>query len=337
MTKTYDILSKYIGPARPRQDDTGHGGRGRGGGGGGGRGDNRQSGRSFLQTGASADATAVAGNDGRHFPEVRCCRCQSNGHYSGNCPTPPSQHLQIGLCLTQAVQPQPWPNNTVNPNWLLLDSCSTVSSIQNEKFLSNIHACKPGEVMRACTNGGSQDYHKHGTLKFFPFDVFYNPTSVANILALKDVADRFQITMDTTKERAMLVHVSDDNIIKFSECGDGLYYFDTGSNNTSTPVTEYSFLSTVQANKTYFHQREIAGADTARILQQMIDWPSAQQFKEIVAGNQLRNCDTTADDINRAEATCGPQLPMLKGKTVRKRQEHTKHRARVPIPSPILG
>jgi hypothetical protein len=55
-----------------------------------------------------------------------------------------------------------------------------------------------------------------------------------------------------------------------------------------------------------------------------------------VAGNQLRNCDTTVDDINRAEAIYGPQLPMLKGKTVRKRQEHTKHRARVPIPSPIL-
>jgi hypothetical protein len=60
---------------------------------------------------------------------------------------------------------------------------------------------------------------------------------MANILALKEVADRFQITMDTTKERAMLLHVSDDNIIKFTECGNGLYYFDTDSNNTSCQVS----------------------------------------------------------------------------------------------------
>ena len=56
--------------------------------------------------------------------------------------------------------------------------------------------------MRVYTNGGSQDYTEFGTLKFFPFDVFYNPTSMANILALKDVANKFKITMDTTKERA---------------------------------------------------------------------------------------------------------------------------------------
>ena len=193
--------------------------------------------------------------------------------------------------------------------------------------------------MRVYTNGGSQDYSKFGTLKFFPFDVFYNPNSMANILALKDVANKFQITMDTTQERSMLVHVSNDTIIKFSECGNGLYYFDTSTirNTNKNNVTEYSFLSTVKENKTYFHKREIEGADNARILQQLLNWPSTQNFKEIIASNQLRNCNTTVDDINRAEALYGPTVAMLKGKTVRKRTEHTQHRARVPIPAPILN
>ena len=127
--------------------------------------------------------------------------------------------------------------------------------------------------------------------------------------ALKDVANSFKISMDTTKERAMLVHVSEDNIIRFTKCGNGLYYFDTSTiRNTNNNVTEYSFLSTVKDNKAYFHKREIEGADNARILQQLLNWPSTQKFKEIIAGNQLRNCDITVDDINRAEAIYGPAV-----------------------------
>jgi hypothetical protein len=56
--------------------------------------------------------------------------------------------------------------------------------------------------------------------------------------ALKDVANSFKISMDTTKERAMLVHVSEDNIIRFTKCGNGLYYFDTSTiRNTNNNVT----------------------------------------------------------------------------------------------------
>ena len=100
MTKTYDILTKFRSPNWRNEPG------GRGAGRGGGRGDegNRPSGRSFLQSGD--DGQVVAGSDGRSFPEIRCYRCQSNGHYSGNCPgsPTPTQHLQVGLCLAQNEQ-----------------------------------------------------------------------------------------------------------------------------------------------------------------------------------------------------------------------------------------
>jgi len=84
----------------------------------------------------------------------------------------------------------------------------------------------------------------------------------------------------------MLVHISKDTIIRFIKCGN---YFDTSiickTNNNN--ITEYSFLSTVKDNKAYFHRREIEGADQARILQQLIDWPSIQEdYKEIISSNQ---------------------------------------------------
>ena len=106
----------------------------------------------------------------------------------GNCPDSPapSQHLQCALCLTQTQTEKPsTQQHTVNLNWLLLDSCSTVSSIKNKDFLVDIKPCKRRDEMRVHTNGGYQDYDKYGTFKFFPFNMFYNPISMANILALK--------------------------------------------------------------------------------------------------------------------------------------------------------
>jgi len=78
---------------------------------------------------------------------------------------------------------------------------------------------------------------------------------------------------------------------RFTECRNGLSYFDTSiickTNNNN--ITEYSFLSTVKNNKANIRRRKIEGADQARILQQLINWPSIQDFKEIIFGNQLRN------------------------------------------------
>jgi hypothetical protein len=61
--------------------------------------------------------------------------------------------------------------------------------------------------------------------------------------------------MNTLEERAILVHFDDGKVIKFKECDDGLYYFDTAaplvhsigvaSNNG---VIGYLFLQTVAEN-----------------------------------------------------------------------------------------
>lgn len=109
--------------------------------------------------------------------------------------------------------------------------------------------------MRVYTNGGHQDYDKVGDVKLFPFEAYYNPNSMANILSLKEVANKFRITMDTVKERAMCIHIDKHRVLKFTECLEGLYYFDTSTianNDTNTNVVGYSFLNTVKANKDFF-------------------------------------------------------------------------------------
>ena len=89
--------------------------------------------------------------------------------------------------------------------------------------------------------------------------------------------------MDRRVEDAILVHWENNQKIKFTHCGHGIYYFDnTNVRHMNTPhnritedeiinkskisVTGYSFVFTVATNKYVFTQHEIGGADNARIL-----------------------------------------------------------------------
>ena len=97
-------------------------------------------------------------------------------------------------------------------------------------------------------------------------------------------------------------------------------------------TTDYKFLNTVDSNKSCFHRREIKGADGARILQQLLGWPSTQKLKEAIQKNQIRNCLITTDDISRAEAIYGPQIPIIQGKAIRRIPEHHKTIPRMRFP-----
>ena len=279
----------------------------------------------------------IPGNNGVTSTHTFCYACRQHGHIARYCPSPRDQRaggiqsMQIGIALAQV--PEKNGSDLISPHWLLLDSGSTVSSIRNPDLLKDIR--KSDETMRVYTNGGHQDYDEVGTLHMFPFTAYYNPKSLANILSLAEVSSVFRVTMDSAADPAMLVHVGPATILVFKQCGSGLYYHDT-ANQTSSAVIDYSFLSTVAQNKEYFSRAEIEGADQARILQDNISWPSTEDYKHYISSNQLRNCTVTIDDVTRAEAIYGPQVPILKGKMVRRRPEHFTSIPRVQIPAPLL-
>jgi hypothetical protein len=53
--------------------------------------------------------------------------------------------------------------------------------------------------------------------------VCYNPEGVANILSLNNVANKYQVTMDTKRKKGMIVHACDSSTIKFTPSNNGLY------------------------------------------------------------------------------------------------------------------
>ena len=117
--------------------------------------------------------------------------------------------------------------STINPNWLLLDTCSTDNVINNENLVKNIRPCKRGEEMRMVTNGGHMDFNKEADLLMLPIKVHFNKDSIANVLSFKKLSEvpGVHITTNTRKERAFFVHIG-DKTMKFSSCRDGLYYYD---------------------------------------------------------------------------------------------------------------
>ena len=57
------------------------------------------------------------------------------------------------------------------------------------------------------TKGVSKTFTQVSTYKFLPMEVYFNPDSMANILAIKYVASKpgVKITMDSRKGRAIIV------------------------------------------------------------------------------------------------------------------------------------
>ena len=75
-----------------------------------------------------------------------------------------------------------------------------------------------------------KDFHTDGTFKFLPMEVNFYPYSMAKILVIKDVASipGVHISINSRKENVIIVEYQ-NHIIKFQECCDGLYYYDTAN------------------------------------------------------------------------------------------------------------
>ena len=90
-------------------------------------------------------------------------------------------------------------------------------------------------------------------MDLLPLKVFYNTYSIYNILALFDVTSQVIATMDTNNEPTMFVHAGPDSDLKFYQCREWFYYFDTYAPNVLNLSTgDYSLLTTVQDNRKCF-------------------------------------------------------------------------------------
>ena len=232
----------------------------------------------------------VPGTDGRII-ENECYICRKKGHISWYCPEagntgPPPRNKQ-NLNCAQFGFVQSGKNvkeeEVIDSNWILLDTCSTVSVCCNQNLVRDVRKCGDDEILTILTNGGSQTYEQMAVMKDFPLEVHFKRDSLVNIIALRDVANIPGVTirMDTSKERAITVEMGPHKCFKFIECPNGLYHYDTNTfgENDCKPKTSFTLYSrsnsnpytlamTVEENKKYFTKKEVAAAEAAQKLQQ---------------------------------------------------------------------
>ena len=271
---------------------------------------------SFMQKGA----TPVPGVDGKVHTHITCHKCKHDGHYKNQCPDiEGSDNVSFpNFSLSQHELA------TINPNWILLDTCSTVSVFNNAALVHDISYTS--DPMMIVTNGGTESFPQTAIANMLPIPVHFNEQSLANIFSLKDVADLegARLTMDTSVSRAINLHYG-NNCYLFRECCEGLYYYDVSTGTTSqhnikpkSVVNDnITCVQTVQENKLQYSKKDIAAADLSHTLQAELGWPSTSTFKSIVAKNLIRNCPVTVDDISRADNIYGPPPPILQGKATR--------------------
>ena len=80
---------------------------------------------------------------------------------------------------------------------------------------------------------------------------------------------------------------------------------------------ETMLVITVRGNYEGYTKREVLKAKEARRAQAMMGNPSEKDYKTMVSNNLIPECPVTTSDITNARAIFGPDIPSVRGKTVR--------------------
>ena len=207
-------------------------------------------------------------------------------------------------------------------NTIVLDSGSSVDLFCNEGWLKNVQNMdSPHQVH---TNGGSFKIQKEGLLPQYG-EVPLDPKAMTNIFSLGVLSDKYRVTMDTAKENAFFVHTP-TKIVKFARNDAKLYtHVPTELNKPKSPsgvdpkkTKTVSFAQSVEENKLFYTPREVKKAKTARDLLAALGSPSISDLKKIISMNAIANLPVKTEDIDLAEKIYGPDIGILKGKTIRK-------------------
>ena len=219
----------------------------------------------------------------------------------------------------------------INPNWLLLDSESSVNLIVNRQLLTNIRVAENGASLTVHCNAGTTQTNLIGDMNGFGTVWFYED-GIANVISLGLVTNKFRVTMDSDIDNAMYIHKPNGNIRRFSKGENNLYYYNTSdAASTETLLT----ITTVKGQKELFSGMDRKRADRARKLQEIMGYPSEKDFLRMIDNKVMKNCAVTRRDVQIAQQIYGKGRAIIQGKTVRRQVPHVREDI-LPVPDSVL-
>ena len=177
---------------------------------------------------------------------------------------------------------------------------------------------------------------------------------MATIISFADVysIEGVMVIFDLDKRIHFDFILPTDNMFCFKSVNSILFNFDTDvdssvitkfydvskdSNKFKRTLTEYVGLQTINDRKPSYKHRYIKMADNARIIQEIIIFPSDTTIKVYVRRSCINNMNVTTKDIDHDNDIYGPSASRIKGKDVRPKATSHQQTIHTPVPPRILS
>ena len=181
--------------------------------------------------------------------------------------------------------------------------------------------CDPAnKTLHLKTNGGILIVNRVATLPYYG-EVWFDERAITNILSFHKARKKKWITYNEFKDE-FIVHgkLFVDKDIAFIP-KDGIYQYEPKSKARMEPtiptIVAPAHINTVKENEKYYTPRQKERVKRARELLHMLGCGTVNDLKAIIKTNMIKNNPVTVDDVAIAEEIFGPDVGLLKGKTVR--------------------
>ena len=193
-------------------------------------------------------------------------------------------------------------------NNIILYSGYSIYPFINPQLVTDIN--RSNQVLHSYTTEG---YKTNQTQEMVPDDgkVFYYDNSIANILSIANLVNKYRFAYDSHQNDDFPVH-SNVCIIKLRRNKQGMYVF------KSTYNTENSnFITTVEENMVVFTSRQIDRAKLSRKIYNNVGLTTVNKFNHMVSTNMISNCTISVTYISNAGKIYGPSMASLKVNSTR--------------------
>jgi hypothetical protein len=162
---------------------------------------------------------------------------------------------------------------------------------------------------------------------------YFYPTGVANILSLAMIAETKRVLIDTAIDNAIYVFNEDGTYVRFSKTPNGMYCINITTDDDHHIVMAHQ---TVKGESAHFSAIDCRRAAKVRDLQEALACPSDFDLANAIEHNVIGNNPFTRRDVRIANKRFGPDVPAMKGKTVKGKSKMPREDDISDIPSNIV-
>jgi hypothetical protein len=167
-----------------------------------------------------------------------------------------------------------------------------------------------------------------------PSDGYYfYPKGVANILSLALIPETKRVVMDSAIDDAIYVFNEDGSYVRFSKTPNGMYCINIESDGDNQVVLAHQ---TVKGESAHFSAIDCRRAAKVRDLQEILACPNDNDLANAIEHNVIGNNPFTRRDVRIAKKIFGPDVPAMKGKTVKRKSKMPREDDISSIPPNII-